>query len=163
MRHRASFVIFEETLTQPRPLLQPRHLPQHSQFVVAVLGNSGFDPTATVAASQPLLSLTASLSVSSSSMQISTSSLLKDSLLFALPITTTVAAYVWSLSFGNIYRFPFDSGIVQPKDSEGHRDAFALLDEVEMLQEENESIIYKLRVEEEKCKEAEARVRELEK
>ncbi|MED6144919.1 hypothetical protein PIB30_020041, partial [Stylosanthes scabra] len=60
-------------------------------------------------------------------------------------------------------RFPFDSGIVQPKDSEGHRDASALLDEVEMLQEENESILDKLRVEEERCKEAEARVRELEK
>ncbi|RYQ93136.1 hypothetical protein Ahy_B09g099410 [Arachis hypogaea] len=60
-------------------------------------------------------------------------------------------------------RFPFDSGLVQPKDSGGNRDASALLDEVDMLQEENESILDKLRVEEERCKEAEARVRELEK
>lgn len=35
--------------------------------------------------------------------------------------------------------------------------------QLDMLQEENESILEKLRLEDERCKEAEARVRELEK
>ncbi|XP_061364175.1 coiled-coil domain-containing protein SCD2 [Gastrolobium bilobum] len=60
-------------------------------------------------------------------------------------------------------RFPFDAGLVQPNDSGDQRQASALRDEVDMLQEENESILDKLRLEEERCKEAEARVRELEK
>ncbi|XP_027364956.1 coiled-coil domain-containing protein SCD2 isoform X2 [Abrus precatorius] len=60
-------------------------------------------------------------------------------------------------------RFPFDTGLVQPKGSGDQREASALRDEVDMLQEENESILDKLRLEEERCKEAEARVRELEK
>nr|XP_027189587.1 coiled-coil domain-containing protein SCD2 isoform X2 [Cicer arietinum] len=60
-------------------------------------------------------------------------------------------------------RFPFDTGLIQPKDSEDHREASTLRDEVDMLREENESIFDKLRLEEERCKEAEARVRELEK
>ncbi|KAG5076057.1 hypothetical protein JHK84_057288 [Glycine max] len=60
-------------------------------------------------------------------------------------------------------RFPFDAGLLQPKDSGDQREASALRDEVDMLQEENESILDKLRLEEERCKESEARVRELEK
>ncbi|TKY50523.1 Coiled-coil domain-containing protein SCD2 [Spatholobus suberectus] len=62
-------------------------------------------------------------------------------------------------------RFPFETGLVQlqPKDSGDQREASALRDEVDMLQEENESILDKLRLEEERCKESEARVRELEK
>ncbi|XP_057423851.1 coiled-coil domain-containing protein SCD2-like isoform X2 [Lotus japonicus] len=63
----------------------------------------------------------------------------------------------------NNKRFPFDTGLVQPKDSGDQRQASALRDEVDMLQEENESILDKLRLEEESCKEAEARVRVLEK
>ncbi|KAL2323794.1 hypothetical protein Fmac_022852 [Flemingia macrophylla] len=57
-------------------------------------------------------------------------------------------------------RFPFDTGLLQPKDSV---DASALRDEVDMLQEENETILDKLRLEEERCKESEARLREIEK
>ncbi|RDX89066.1 Coiled-coil domain-containing protein SCD2, partial [Mucuna pruriens] len=60
-------------------------------------------------------------------------------------------------------RFPFDSGLVQHKDSGDQHEASALRDEVDMLQEENESILDKLRLEEDRCKESEARVRELEK
>ncbi|QCE05654.1 coiled-coil domain-containing protein SCD2-like [Vigna unguiculata] len=60
-------------------------------------------------------------------------------------------------------RFPFDTGLVLPKDSGHQREASVLRDEVDMLQEENESILDKLRLEEERCKESEARVRELEK
>ncbi|CAJ1977830.1 unnamed protein product [Sphenostylis stenocarpa] len=60
-------------------------------------------------------------------------------------------------------RFPFDTGLVQPKDSGDQREASVLRDEVDMLQEENESILDKLRIEEERCKESVARVRELEK
>ncbi|WVY93529.1 hypothetical protein V8G54_032617 [Vigna mungo] len=60
-------------------------------------------------------------------------------------------------------RFPFDTGLVLPKDSGHQREASVLRDEVDMLQEENEIILDKLRLEEERCKESEARVRELEK
>lgn len=60
-------------------------------------------------------------------------------------------------------RFPFDTGLVQPKDLGDHREASTLRDEVDGLSEENESIFYKLRLEQGRCKEAEARVRELEK
>ncbi|CAL0300406.1 unnamed protein product [Lupinus luteus] len=60
-------------------------------------------------------------------------------------------------------RVPFDAGLVQPKDLIDQRESSTLRDEVEMRQEENESLLDKLRLEEERCKEAEARVRELEK
>ncbi|OIV91165.1 hypothetical protein TanjilG_30387 [Lupinus angustifolius] len=60
-------------------------------------------------------------------------------------------------------RVPFDTGLLQPKDSIDQRESSTLRDEVEMRQEENESLLDKLRLEEERCKEAEARVRELEK
>ncbi|GAU12040.1 hypothetical protein TSUD_00040 [Trifolium subterraneum] len=60
-------------------------------------------------------------------------------------------------------RFPFDTGLLQPKDLGDNRGASSLRDEVDMLREENGSIFDKLRLEEERCKEAEARVRELEK
>uniref|UniRef100_M4CX95 Coiled-coil domain-containing protein SCD2 n=1 Tax=Brassica campestris TaxID=3711 RepID=M4CX95_BRACM len=56
-----------------------------------------------------------------------------------------------------------DIGQLSAKDSKDQHEASALQDELDMLQEENESILEKLRLEDEKCKEAEARVRELEK
>ncbi|KAI9125470.1 hypothetical protein K1719_002888 [Acacia pycnantha] len=60
-------------------------------------------------------------------------------------------------------RFASDPGLVKPKESEDQHEASALRDELDMLQEENESVLQKLRLEEERCEEAEARVRELEK
>ncbi|XP_057416357.1 coiled-coil domain-containing protein SCD2-like isoform X2 [Lotus japonicus] len=49
------------------------------------------------------------------------------------------------------------------KDTGDQREAFALQDELDMLKEENNIMIYKLRQEEERLEEAEARARELEK
>ncbi|TXG55968.1 hypothetical protein EZV62_017281 [Acer yangbiense] len=49
------------------------------------------------------------------------------------------------------------------KDNGDQREASVLRDELEMLQEENDNVLNKLRFEEERCEEAEARVRELEK
>lgn len=60
-------------------------------------------------------------------------------------------------------RFSLDPGLVKPKESENQHQASSLRDELDMLQEENESVLEKLRLEEERCEEAEARVRELEK
>ncbi|XP_039015320.1 coiled-coil domain-containing protein SCD2-like [Hibiscus syriacus] len=59
-------------------------------------------------------------------------------------------------------RFTSDIGF-NSKDTRDNREASALRDELDMLQEENENILDKLRLEEERCKEVEARVRELEK
>ncbi|KAI4381330.1 hypothetical protein MLD38_007409 [Melastoma candidum] len=59
-------------------------------------------------------------------------------------------------------RFPSDIGNLTSKNTDQH-DASALRDELDTLQEENESILEKLRLEEEKCQEAEARAKELEK
>ncbi|KAM2334305.1 hypothetical protein ACFXTH_011866 [Malus domestica] len=60
-------------------------------------------------------------------------------------------------------RFLSETGNYKSKDPGDQRDASALRDELEMLQEENENILDKLRHEEEKCDETEARIRELEK
>ncbi|XP_010556094.1 PREDICTED: coiled-coil domain-containing protein SCD2 [Tarenaya hassleriana] len=60
-------------------------------------------------------------------------------------------------------RFLADIGHFNAKDSKDQHVASALRDELDMLQEENESVLEKLRLEEERCKEAEARVKELEK
>ncbi|TQD72421.1 hypothetical protein C1H46_042040 [Malus baccata] len=60
-------------------------------------------------------------------------------------------------------RFLSEIGNYKSKDPGDQRDASALRDELEMLQEENENILDKLRHEEEKCDETEARIRELEK
>ncbi|TYJ49709.1 hypothetical protein E1A91_A01G153600v1 [Gossypium mustelinum] len=59
-------------------------------------------------------------------------------------------------------RFTSDIGF-NLKDTGDYREASALRDELDMLQEENENVIDKLRLEEERCKEVEARVKELEK
>ncbi|KAL8123231.1 coiled-coil domain-containing protein SCD2-like isoform X1 [Apium graveolens] len=59
-------------------------------------------------------------------------------------------------------RFTADRGHVDLKDT-GNREASALRDELDMLQEENEIVIDKLRRAEQKREEAEARARELEK
>lgn len=59
-------------------------------------------------------------------------------------------------------RFSYSTG-QNLKDVGDQRDALAVRDELEMLQEENENILEKLRIAEEGCEEAEARVRELEK
>ncbi|KAI4336523.1 hypothetical protein L6164_015039 [Bauhinia variegata] len=59
--------------------------------------------------------------------------------------------------------FSFDSGLVKSKDSEDQREASALCDELDMLQEENKSVLEKLRHEGERCEEAEARIKELKK
>ncbi|CAN8236571.1 unnamed protein product [Cochlearia groenlandica] len=63
----------------------------------------------------------------------------------------------------NDKRVSLDIGHLNAKVTKDHHEASALRDELDMLQEENESIIEKLRLEDERCKEAEARVRELEK
>ncbi|XP_010492074.1 PREDICTED: coiled-coil domain-containing protein SCD2-like [Camelina sativa] len=55
-----------------------------------------------------------------------------------------------------------DIGHLNGKDSKDQHEASALRDELDMMQEENESILEKLRLEDERCHEAEARVRELE-
>ncbi|KAK1403179.1 Coiled-coil domain-containing protein SCD2 [Heracleum sosnowskyi] len=60
-------------------------------------------------------------------------------------------------------RFSSDMGKIKLNDISDQRDASALHDELDMLQEENDLIFEKLRIEEDSCKEAEARVKELEK
>ncbi|KAK2970594.1 hypothetical protein RJ640_011783 [Escallonia rubra] len=60
-------------------------------------------------------------------------------------------------------RFLSDMGQTNLKDTGDQRGASALRDELDMLQEENENILEKLRKEEESSQEAEARVKELEK
>lgn len=60
-------------------------------------------------------------------------------------------------------RFTADVGRNDVKDAGNQREASALRDELDMLQEENEIILDKLRRAEEKHEEAEARARELEK
>ncbi|CDP18971.1 unnamed protein product [Coffea canephora] len=60
-------------------------------------------------------------------------------------------------------RFSPDLGQLNLKDEGGQREASALHDELDMLKEENENLLEKLRVAEESCEEAEARVKELEK
>ncbi|GAV71469.1 hypothetical protein CFOL_v3_14963 [Cephalotus follicularis] len=60
-------------------------------------------------------------------------------------------------------RFTSDMGHLNSKVNEDQHEASALRDELDMLQEENGNILDKLRLEEEKCEEADARVKELEK
>ncbi|XP_059447021.1 coiled-coil domain-containing protein SCD2 [Corylus avellana] len=60
-------------------------------------------------------------------------------------------------------RFSSDMGHFKSNDFGDHREASALCDELDILQEENENIHEKLRLEEDRCDEAEARVKELEK
>ncbi|XP_059656550.1 coiled-coil domain-containing protein SCD2-like [Cornus florida] len=60
-------------------------------------------------------------------------------------------------------RFSSDMGQINLKETGDQREASALRDELDMLQEENENIVEKLRAVEEGCEEAQARVRELEK
>ncbi|XP_021643657.2 coiled-coil domain-containing protein SCD2 isoform X3 [Hevea brasiliensis] len=60
-------------------------------------------------------------------------------------------------------RFTSDVGQIKTKDAGDQREASALRDELDMLQEENEVILDKLRRAEERREEAEARARELEK
>ncbi|KAF8400038.1 hypothetical protein HHK36_015912 [Tetracentron sinense] len=64
-------------------------------------------------------------------------------------------------------RFTSDMGHLNLKDTGDQREASAsasaLRDELDMLQEENENILDKLQLAEERCEEAEARARELEK
>ncbi|XP_057948858.1 coiled-coil domain-containing protein SCD2 isoform X2 [Malania oleifera] len=60
-------------------------------------------------------------------------------------------------------RFSADVGRFNSKDTGDQHEAAALRDELDMLQEENDNILEKLRFEEERCEEADARVRELEK
>ncbi|GAB4860359.1 hypothetical protein Ancab_035517 [Ancistrocladus abbreviatus] len=61
-------------------------------------------------------------------------------------------------------RFTTDFGHLNLKKDQGNlNDAIVLRDELDMLQEENENILEKLRLAEEKREEAEARARELEK
>lgn len=60
-------------------------------------------------------------------------------------------------------RLSSNIGQANLKDKGDQREAYALRDELDMLQEENENAIDKLRLAEDRCKEAEARVRELEK
>ncbi|KAI4343559.1 hypothetical protein L6164_010894 [Bauhinia variegata] len=60
-------------------------------------------------------------------------------------------------------RVPTDIGQLNTKDKGDQREASALRDELDMLQEENEIVLDKLRRAEERREEAEARTRELEK
>ncbi|PRQ42001.1 hypothetical protein RchiOBHm_Chr3g0452891 [Rosa chinensis] len=59
-------------------------------------------------------------------------------------------------------RLSMDLGNLNLRDS-GSQNSSALQDELDMLQEENESLLEKLRLAEEKCEETEARARQLEK
>ncbi|XP_057969891.1 coiled-coil domain-containing protein SCD2 isoform X2 [Malania oleifera] len=63
----------------------------------------------------------------------------------------------------NEKRFPSDMGSLNTKGTGNQREASALRDELDMLQEENEIILDKLRRAEERREQAEARSRELEK
>nr|XP_028952383.1 coiled-coil domain-containing protein SCD2-like [Malus domestica] len=58
-------------------------------------------------------------------------------------------------------RFLSEIGNYKSKDPGDQRDSSSLRDELEMLQEENENILDKLRHEEERCDETEARIRNL--
>ncbi|KAG7025228.1 Coiled-coil domain-containing protein SCD2 [Cucurbita argyrosperma subsp. argyrosperma] len=60
-------------------------------------------------------------------------------------------------------RFSSDTLHFNTKDSGDRQEASALRDELDILQEENENILGKLRLEETRCKDAQTRVRELEK
>ncbi|KAH7686732.1 Tropomyosin domain-containing protein [Dioscorea alata] len=60
-------------------------------------------------------------------------------------------------------RFPADMGHLKSREISDQREASALRDELDMLQEENDNILEKFRLAEAKSEEAEARVRELEK
>ncbi|XP_022730391.1 coiled-coil domain-containing protein SCD2-like isoform X2 [Durio zibethinus] len=60
-------------------------------------------------------------------------------------------------------RFTADVGQLKAKDTGDQREASALCDELDMLQEENENLLDKLHSAEERREEAEARARELEK
>ncbi|XP_050223961.1 coiled-coil domain-containing protein SCD2 [Mercurialis annua] len=60
-------------------------------------------------------------------------------------------------------RFSVDARQFKSKDAGDQREASALRDELDMLQEENQAIYDKLHSAEERCEEAEARARELEK
>ncbi|GMJ04890.1 STOMATAL CYTOKINESIS DEFECTIVE 2 [Hibiscus trionum] len=60
-------------------------------------------------------------------------------------------------------RFSADVGQLKAKDTGDQREASALRDELDMVQEENENLLDKLRSAEERREEAEARARELEK
>ncbi|KAJ6702140.1 FAS-BINDING FACTOR-LIKE PROTEIN [Salix koriyanagi] len=60
-------------------------------------------------------------------------------------------------------RFLSKAAHLYSKDTGDQREASVLRDELDMLQEEKENIFEKLRLEEERCEEAEARVKELEK
>ncbi|XP_065872644.1 coiled-coil domain-containing protein SCD2 isoform X2 [Euphorbia lathyris] len=60
-------------------------------------------------------------------------------------------------------RFTSDVGQIKSKDNGDQREASALRDELDMLQEENEVVLDKLRLAESKREEAEARAKELEK
>ncbi|XP_007038108.2 PREDICTED: coiled-coil domain-containing protein SCD2 [Theobroma cacao] len=60
-------------------------------------------------------------------------------------------------------RFTADVGQLKAKDTGDQREASALRDELDMLQEENENLLDKLRSAEERREEGEARARELEK
>ncbi|XP_071690859.1 coiled-coil domain-containing protein SCD2-like [Rutidosis leptorrhynchoides] len=60
-------------------------------------------------------------------------------------------------------RFQLESGENKLKNGGDGREASALRDELDMLQEENENVLEKLRFAEESCQDAETRVKELEK
>ncbi|XP_059598832.1 coiled-coil domain-containing protein SCD2 isoform X1 [Vitis vinifera] len=60
-------------------------------------------------------------------------------------------------------RSSLDMGNLNFREASNHSSASALQDELDMVQEENESLLEKLRLAEERCEEAEARARQLEK
>ncbi|WOL11471.1 Coiled-coil domain-containing protein [Canna indica] len=60
-------------------------------------------------------------------------------------------------------RYFSDMGHLNSRDQGDHRQASALQDKLDMLEEENYSLLEKMQLAEERCKEAEARSRELEK
>ncbi|XP_068665493.1 coiled-coil domain-containing protein SCD2-like [Aristolochia californica] len=81
----------------------------------------------------------------------------------SLRTTTTIPPIDPSVDKRREKRFTTDMGHLNLKESGNQREASALRDELDMLQEENENILDKLRLAEERCEEAEARARELEK
>ncbi|XP_023537927.1 coiled-coil domain-containing protein SCD2 isoform X1 [Cucurbita pepo subsp. pepo] len=59
-------------------------------------------------------------------------------------------------------RLSLDMGSINFRDNNNQPSSSALQDELDMVQEENESLVEKLRLAEERCEEAEARARQLE-
>ncbi|KAG9446223.1 hypothetical protein H6P81_012351 [Aristolochia fimbriata] len=104
-----------------------------------------------------------SASAGRSSISVRSSPMVPPSRPSSLRTPTTILPIDPSVDKRREKRFTADMGHLNAKETGNHREASALRDELDMLQEENENILDKLRLAEERCEEAEARARELEK